>query len=180
MEHLRMKKQNTFPLSWGTSAIIFSFPTWGSSFIALLKWTCFPFTNSKVPWTWTWDFRSGKISPCYLPAAERRAKGRGNPSSQDPRTEQGCLVLSLEGTKKKKKTWKARLPWKVGTSIIHLMNGDLVLKRTEQLPHVHNGQEKGGGVRREPTLSISGLCTFPSAIFLLQGTWRGSLSSPVK
>lgn len=175
MEHLRMKKH--ISTSWGTSAIIFSFPTWGSSFIALLKWTCFPFTNSKVPWTWTWDFRSGKISPCYLPAAERRAKGRGNPSSQD-RARLPGFVPGRD--KKNKQTWKARLPWKVGTSIIHLMNGDLGLKRTEQLLHIHNGQEKGGGVRREPTLSISGLCTFPSAIFLLQGTWRGSLSSSVK
>ena len=79
-----------------------------------------------------------------------------------PRTEQGCLVLSLKGTKKKK-PWKARPPWKVGTRIIHLMNGDLGLKRAEQLPQVHSGQEKGGGVCQEPTLSMSILCAFPSA-----------------
>ena len=80
-----------------------------------------------------------------------------------PRTEQGCLVLSLPGTKKKKKPWKARPPWKVGNSIIHLMNGDLGLKRAEQLPQVHSGQEKGGRVCQEPTLSMSGLCAFLSA-----------------
>lgn len=43
------------------------------------------------------------------------------------------------------------------------MNGDLGLKRAEQLPQVHSGQEKGGGVCQEPTLSMSGLCAFLSA-----------------
>ena len=159
MEHLRMKTQNTFPLPGGTSAIIFSFPTWGSSFIAQLKWTCFPFTNSKVPWTWTWDFRSGKISPRYLPAAGRRAKGRGQPFF--PGQSKAAWFCPWKG--QKKKPWKARPPWKVGTRIIHLMNGDLGLKRAEQLPQVHSGQEKGGGVCQEPTLSMSILCAFPSA-----------------
>ena len=114
-----MKKENTFPLPGGTSAIIFSFPTWGSSFIALLKRTCFPFTNSKVPWTWTWtwDFRSG--TPRLLATCRRleeKQKTEGNLSSQD----------------------RARLtafvphpPWKVGTRIIHLVSGDVGLRRAE-------------------------------------------------
>ena len=90
---------------------------------------------------------------------EEEQKAEGNPSSQD----RARLPGFVPERDKKKKPWKARPPWKVGTRIIHLMNGDLGLKRAEQLPQVHSGQEKGGGVCQEPTLSMSSLCAFPSA-----------------
>lgn len=88
------------------------------------------------------------LATCQLKEEQRR----GNPSSQD-RARLPGFVPGRD--KKNKQTWKARLPWKVGTSIIHLMNGDLGLKRTEQLPHIHNGQEKG--VR---SFAESQLCPF--------------------
>ena len=99
-----------------------------------------------------------------LPAGSwKKSKGRGQHFFPGQSKAAWFCPFQEQKKKKKKKPWKARPPWKVGNSIIHLMNGDLGLKRAEQLPQVHSGQEKGGRVCQEPTLSMSGLCAFLSA-----------------
>lgn len=65
-----------------------------------------------------------------------------------PGQSKAAWFLSLGRDKKNKQTWKARLPWKVGTSIIHLMNGDLGLKGLNNFPTFTMVRRKGRGSQR--------------------------------
>lgn len=141
---------------------------------SIAKMNVFPSLTAKCPGLGLGISGVGKFLLATCQQLKEEQKAEATPSSQD----RARLPGFVPGRDKNKQPGRARLPWKVGTSIIHLMNGDLGLKRTGTTSPHSQWSEKGAGLRREPTLSISGLCTFPSAIFLLQGTWRGSLLHP--
>lgn len=111
------------------------------------------FTHSKVPWTWSWDFRGGILHPplttCWW--LEEQEKTELHSSSQDR--------AGLSG-------FVPQPPRKVDTSIIYLTNRDF--RGWVTSPSSQRSGERGWGLQRADFARFQSLCAFPSAT--LSGT----------
>lgn len=115
------------------------------------------FTHSKVPWTWSWDFRGGILHPplttCWW--LEEQEKTELHSSSQDR--------AGLSG-------FVPQPPRKVDTSIIYLTNRDF--RGWVTSPSSQRSGERGWGLQR--------LCPFPKPMHfpICHPVWYQVLSEP--